>query len=67
VAAQQPVAKEPTYQRVDLKGFLAYRVGRLLRFKLSEVEGTTGHSNDFKPTASGRTTESMPVGRTPTN
>jgi len=32
------VAKESVYQLVEAKGFPAHRVGRLLRFKLSEVD-----------------------------
>jgi len=38
VAAYLRVAKESVYRWVGSKGFPAYRVGRLLRFKLSEVD-----------------------------
>ena len=38
VAAHLRVAKESIYRWVDSKGFPAHRVGRLLRFKLSEVD-----------------------------
>jgi len=38
VAAHLKVAKESIYRWVDSKGFPAHRVGRLLRFKLSEVD-----------------------------
>jgi excisionase family DNA binding protein len=38
VAAHLRVAKESVYRWIDSKGFPAHRVGRLLRFKLSEVD-----------------------------
>ena len=38
VAAHLQVAKESVYRWVEAKGFPAHRVGRLLRFKLSEVD-----------------------------
>jgi excisionase family DNA binding protein len=38
VAAHLGVAKQSVYRWVDAKGFPAHRVGRLLRFKLSEVD-----------------------------
>ena len=38
VAAHIRVAKESIYRWIDSKGFPAHRVGRLLRFKLSEVD-----------------------------
>jgi excisionase family DNA binding protein len=38
VAAHLRVAKESVYRWVESKGFPARRVGRLLRFKLSEVD-----------------------------
>jgi excisionase family DNA binding protein len=38
VAAHLRVAKESIYRWVDSKGFPGHRVGRLLRFKLSEVD-----------------------------
>ncbi len=38
VAAHLRVAKQSVYRWVESKGFPAYRVGRLLRFKLSEVD-----------------------------
>ena len=39
VAAHLQVARDSIYRWVDSKGFPAHRVGRLLRFKLSEVTG----------------------------
>ena len=38
VAAHLGVAKESVYRWVEGKGLPAHRVGRLLRFKLSEVD-----------------------------
>ncbi len=38
VASHLQVAKESIYRWVESKGFPAHRVGRLLRFKLSEVD-----------------------------
>lgn len=38
VAAHLRVAKESVYRWVESKAFPAHRVGRLLRFKLSEVD-----------------------------
>ena len=48
VAAHLRVAKESIYRWIDSKGFPAHRVGRLLRFKLSEVDEwvTTGGGHD---------------------
>jgi len=39
VAAHLRVVKESVYRWVEGKGLPAHRVGRLLRFKLSEVDG----------------------------
>lgn len=38
VARHLQVARDSVYRWVDSKGFPAHRVGRLLRFKLSEVD-----------------------------
>ena len=38
IAAHLQVAKNSIYRWVDAKGFPARRVGRLLRFRLSEVD-----------------------------
>lgn len=38
VAAHLRVARESIYRWIDSKGLPAYRAGRLLRFKLSEVD-----------------------------
>jgi len=65
VAAHLKVAKESIYRWVDSKGFPAHRVGRLLRFKLSEVgEWVITRSGDaFASAASGKMTEARPGGR----
>ena len=46
VATHLQVAKESVYRWVDSKGFPAYRVGRLLRFRLSEVDEWVRTSGD---------------------
>ena len=46
VAAHLQVAKESVYRWVDSKGFPAHRVGRLLRFRLSEVDEWVKTSGD---------------------
>ena len=38
VAKHLGVRRESVYRWIDKKGFPAYRAGRLLRFKLSEVD-----------------------------
>ena len=38
VATHLRVAKDSVYRWVNTKGFPAHRVGRLLRFRLSEVD-----------------------------
>jgi len=67
VAAHLKVAKESIYRWVDSKGFPAHRVGRLLRFKLSEVDEwvTTSGGDDSASAASGKTTEARPAGQKP--
>jgi len=57
VAAHLRVAKESIYRWVDAKGFPAHRVGRLLRFKLSEVD-------EWVTTSGGDASESGPSGKT---
>ena len=59
VAAHLQVAKESVYRWVESKGFPAHRVGRLLRFKLSEVdewvrEGSTTEDGDSARTRSNK-------------
>ncbi|MGH9338517.1 MAG: helix-turn-helix domain-containing protein [Acidobacteriota bacterium] len=65
VAAHLRVAKESIYRWVDSKSFPAHRVGRLLRFKLSEVDEwvTASGGDDSGSRSSGKTTEARPAGR----
>ena len=46
VAAHLQVAKDSIYRWVDSKNFPAHRVGRLLRFKLSEVDDWVRSGSD---------------------
>ena len=46
VAAHLQVTRESIYRWVDLKGFPAHRVGRLLRFRLSEVDDWVQNSGE---------------------
>ena len=54
VAAHLQVAKDSIYRWVDSKGFPAHRVGRLLRFKLSEVDEWVRDANDKGAYSQGR-------------
>jgi excisionase family DNA binding protein len=66
VAAHLKVAKESIYRWVDAKGFPAHRVGRLLRFKLSEVdEWVTASGGDDSASTSAKTPEARPEGQKP--
>ena len=53
VAAHLCVARDSIYRWVDAKDFPAHRVGRLLRFRLSEVD-------EWVKAGSGSTPESRP-------
>jgi excisionase family DNA binding protein len=72
VAAHLRVAQESIDRWIDSKGFPAHRVGRLLRFKLSEVdEWVTASGGDRsgaapleKPTARQRAARQSNVRRT---
>jgi len=46
VAAHLGVAKESVYRWIDNRGLPAHRVGRLFRFKLSEVDGWVKQSSE---------------------
>jgi len=63
VAAHLRVAKESIYRWVDSKRFPAHRVGRLLRFKLSEVDEwvTTSGGDDSRSVPSAKTIEAKPA------
>lgn len=64
VASHLRVAKESIYRWVESKRFPAHRVGRLLRFKLSEVDDwvTTSGGDDSKSIPSAKTMEARPAG-----
>jgi len=49
VAAHLRVAKESIYRWIESKGLPAHRVGRLLRFKLSEVDDWVRKGGDKEP------------------
>ena len=54
VAAHLQVTKDSVYRWVDSKGLPAHRVGRLLRFKLSQVDAwvESDGMDDFKSSPS---------------
>ena len=60
VAAHLQVAKESIYRWVDAKGFPAHRVGRLLRFRLSEVD-------EWVKTGGGSDPQTRPLSKTTGN
>lgn len=62
VAAHLQVAKESIYRWIDSKGFPAHRAGRLLRFKLSEVDNWVT-TRDKDPTPSGAPGEAKETNR----
>ena len=57
VAAHLSVGKDSIYRWVDSKDFPAHRVGRLLRFRLSEVDEwvKAGGGSDSATQKTGRT------------
>lgn len=65
VAAHLRVAKESIYRWVESKGFPAHRVGRLLRFKLSEVDKWVQNSGggNFGAASPRKTIKSRPATR----
>jgi len=65
VAAHLRMAKESIYRWVDSKGFPAHRVGRLLRFKLSEVDEwvTASGGDDSSSGPSGKAIGARPASR----
>lgn len=60
VAAHLRVAQASIYRWIERKGFPAHRVGRLLRFKLSEVDEwvTTSGGDYSSPSGKRRETKS---------
>jgi excisionase family DNA binding protein len=66
VATHLGVAKDSVYRWVEAKSLPARRVGRLLRFKLSEVdEWVTASGGDDSSSASAKISEARPESRTP--
>lgn len=65
VAAHLRVAKASIYRWVESKGFPAHRVGRLLRFKLSEVDEWVKNSGgkDSSPDSPTLASTSQPAPR----
>ena len=58
VAAHLSVARDSIYRWVDTKDFPAHRVGRLLRFRLSEIDEwvRTGGGTESRARRGGRAT-----------
>lgn len=48
VANHLGVRKESAYRWIDKKGFPAHKAGRLLRFKLSEVDAWVRQDSDIQ-------------------
>lgn len=65
VASHLRVAKESIYRWVESKRFPAHRVGRLLRFKLSEVDEwvTTSGGDDSRSNPLSKTMDTRPASR----
>ena len=65
VAAHLQVAKESVYRWIDSKAFPAHRVGRLLRFKLSEVDEwvKAGARGDSASSPTGKAMVARPTAR----
>jgi len=61
VVAHLRVAKESIRRWIDSKGFPAHRVGRLLRFRLSEVDEfvTTADGANPPPSSSTKASQGM--------
>lgn len=59
VAAHLQVTKDSIYRWVDSKGFPSHRAGRLLRFKLSEVDDwvRSGSDEHIPSEGDGRSTD----------
>ncbi len=53
VATHLQVTKDSIYRWVDSKSFPAHRVGRLLRFKLSEVDDWVRSGSDRRTLSEG--------------
>lgn len=65
VASHLGVANDSVYRWVDKRGLPAYRVGRLLRFKLSEVDQWVQEGGGSDDPALTRPTSTEPPGEKP--
>ncbi|MDY7018244.1 MAG: helix-turn-helix domain-containing protein [Nitrospirota bacterium] len=65
VAAHLGVAKDSVYRWIDEEGLPARRVGRLFRFRLSEIDEWVCQDNERKKTPS--SVQSRPSSKTHTN
>ena len=65
VAAHLGVAKDSVYRWIDERGLPAHRVGRLFRFKLSEIDEWVRQDNEREKTPS--SVQSRPSSKTQTN
>lgn len=54
VASHLGVGKDSIYRWIDTKGFPAHRVGRLLRFRLSEVDAWVKKDQEHASQQEGR-------------
>ena len=61
VAAHLQVTKDSIYRWVDAKGLPAHRVGRLLRFRLSEIDEWVKSSGGDASSRSSRETTGRPA------
>lgn len=72
VAAHLGVAKDSVYRWIDERGLPAHRVGRLFRFKLSEIDEWVRQDNEpekapnpvrSRPSSKSQTSQSTPKTR----
>ncbi len=65
VAAHLGVAKDSVYRWIDERGLPAHRVGRLFRFKLSEIDEWVRQDNERERTPN--SIQSRPASKSQTN
>jgi excisionase family DNA binding protein len=65
VAAHLGVAKDSVYRWIDERGLPAHRVGRLFRFKLSEIDKWVRQDNEREKTPNA--VQSRPSSKTQTS
>jgi excisionase family DNA binding protein len=65
VAAHLGVAKDSVYRWIEERGLPAHRVGRLFRFKLSEIDKWVRQDNEREKTPN--SVQSRPSSKTQTN